>query len=362
MTAARVTTAEAELLAVARALVSPDPLASIEGTLGDPIHVTKIGKTAMAVLKSTLARGSVKMLARLGGARPRVRPNTGTPKPTRVFEVRTSPELAFGKYTFELIRWLTVTPLVDRDRDLRPFDAAPTTLGDELCAYLALRLVVGGRFERAVASASGIRTRLSWLGFPRALARWGPPPNEPVLAGILSGVDGRTVVECLSGDLAGRWAASSAWDPDDVLDPDVAVGVGTAERSVLDAFVDEVEGQGRWDLATFLIEAGTRALPQGASARDVAARAAPRVRSEGTLRARTEARRRAGALFRSLVRLGKKRDALALVRFIDDDYDAAQALLSSWEMLDRGGFVRAQGVLSSLDALEDPSAAVDAEE
>jgi hypothetical protein len=359
MTTVRVTPAEAELLAVARALVTPDAGASIEGTLGDPILVTKIGPTAMAVLKSTLARGTVKMLARLGGSRPRVRPNTGNTRATRVFEVRPSPNLAFSKYTFELVRWLTATPL--HVREAGKFDAVPATLGDELCAYLALRLVSGGRFERVVASAPGLRTRLSWLGFSRSLARFGAETSPPSLEGILATEDRRTVVECLAGDLAQRWTATSAWDPDDVIDPELAVRIGTVERGVLKAFVDEIEKQGRWDLATFLIEAGTRALPRGMTARDLAARVAPRVRAEGTLRSRTESRRRAGALFQALARLGKKRDALALVRFIDDDYDAAQAVLTSWEILDRDGFVRAEGVLSSLDALEELKPVAEAE-
>lgn len=353
-TVARVAANEAEMLAVARALVTP-AYASIEATLGSQLPLTTMGPSAMGVLQSTLAKGIVKMLARFGGARPRIRPSSGVAKPTRVFEVRGTPQIAFSPYTFELLRWLTVTPL--HAKDCARFEATPRTLGDELCAYLTLRLVEGRRLERVVASSPGLRTALTWLGFVRPLARYGGEgADAPSLETLLTTEDGRIILECLAGDLARRWTMSIRWDEDDVLDPEQAVRIGTFERGVLQEFLDEVEKAGRWDLATFLIEAAARALPRGASPREVAARAAPRVRTEGTLRARTEARRRAGALFHALGRLGKKREELALVRFIDDDYETAQATLSSWEMLGRDGFTRAEGVVSALDSLEAPAA------
>ena len=350
---ARVDVREAEVLAVARALVTPDSYSSVAATLASALTVTTLGPTAMHVLTDTLSKGVVKTLARLGGARPRIRPDTGSVKPARVFEARPAPRIAFGPYTFELLRWLANTPLGARDSAAR-FDATPGTLGDELCAYLALRVVEGERLERAVASSPGLRTPLTWLGFARMLARHGDaravvPPIHPLLATE----DSRIVVECLAGDLARRWTASAVWDESDVLQAEHAVRIGLVERSVLDYFLEAVEKIGRWDLATFVIDAASRVLPPGAKPRDVAARAAPRVRAEGTLRARTEARQRAGALFHALGRLGKKRDELALTHFIDEGYDVAQATLSSWEMFGREGFTRAENVLSALASLDD---------
>jgi hypothetical protein len=354
---ARVDLREAEMLAVARALVTPDSYSSVSATLAGSLGVAVMGPSAMRVLESTLSKGVVKMLARLGGARPRVRPDLGSSKLARVFDVRPAPKIAFGTYTFELVRWLTNAPLGARDNAPR-FDAAPRTLGDEICAYLALGLVEGQRLERVVAASPGLHTPLTWLAFARSLARHGnETATAPNLDSLVASEDARIVVECLAGDLARRWTASAVWDQEDVLQAEHAVRIGLLERAVLDGFLDAVERAGRWDLATFMIEAAARVLPSGAKPRDIAARAAPRVRAEGPLRARTEARQRAGALFHALGRLGKKRDELALVFFIDDGYDVAQATLSSWEMLDREGFTRAENVLSTLASLEDLGAA-----
>lgn len=350
---ARVDVREAEVLAVARALVTPDSYSAISATLASSLGVTMLGPTAMRVLTDTLSKGVVKMLARLGGARPRIRPDTGSVRAARVFEVRPAPKIAFGAYTFELVRWLANTPLGARESVSR-FGGSPETLGDEICAYLALRLVEGQRLERAVASSPGLRGPLSWLGFARSLARHGDERTVvPPMHALLEGEDARIVVECLAGDLARRWTAMTAWDEDDVLHAEHAVRIGVLERAVLDHFLDAVERDGRWDLATFVIDASSRVLPPGAKPRDIAARAAPRVRAEGTLRARTESRQRAGALFHALGRLGKKREELALVHFIDEGYDVAQATLSSWETLGRDGFTRAANVLSALASLDD---------
>jgi hypothetical protein len=359
MNPARVDVREAEMLAVARALVTPDAYASVSATLAGAFGVTKMGPSALRVLESTLAKGIVKTLARLGGARRRVRPDRGSPNQARVFDVREAPKLAFGPYTFELIRWLTNAPLGTRDGGR--FEAEPKTLGDEICAYLALSLVDGERLERAVAASPGLHTPLTWLGFARSLARHGnEKTTAPKLDSLFASEDARTVVECLAGDLARRWTASAVWDPKDVLEAEHAVRIGVLERAVLDNFLDAALEVRRWDLATFVIEAAARVLLPGAKARDVAARATPRVRAEGTLRARTEARQRAGALFHALGRLGRKRDELALVHFIDEDYDVAQATLSSWEILGREGFTRAENVLSTLASLEDLASAPEA--
>jgi len=346
------------MLSVARALVSPRAYASVEATLASRVAVLKLGPTAMAVLQDTLAKGVVQMLVRLGGARRRLRPGVGGAgiAPARVFEVRPAPAIAFSPYTFELVRWLTVVPLGE---DGARFEQVARTLGDELCAYLALRLVEGSPLERAVAASPGLRTRLTWLGFARSLARHGPDAEKPVLEGVLATEDRRTIVECLEWDLARRWAASARWDARDVVDAALATRVGTFERAVLEAYLDEVEALARWDLVTFLVDAAADALPAGANAREIAARAAPRVRREGTLRARSEAVRGAGSLFRAAARLGRAYEELALVRFIDDGYEAAQATLSSWEKLGRDGFSRARAVVSvleSLDVLEDAPA------
>lgn len=340
---------QADLLTIARALVSAEPEAAVDASLAIDAKVKLLSPRAMAVLEDTLAKGTVHMLARLGGARAVVRPDGGNPKPTRAYDVRPVPKLAFSKYTFELLRWLTRTPL--GQISVTPFDAKPRTVGDELIAYLAMRLVAGRRFEPSLAAQPGIACSLVWLGFARSLARAGSE-STPSFDTLLATPEGKIVVECLADDLARRWASTAAWGAKDLLELDVAARVGVRERATLDAFLDTAARLQRWDLATFIIEAAHQALPAGVRPDLIAQRAAPPVKSGGTLRARTEARQRAGALFHVLARLGHRYEELALVRFIDDGYDVAQATLSSWSPFGRAGFSRGAAVVGELSSLD----------
>lgn len=345
---------EAELLGVARALVTPGAYPSVEHTLATPHELTTLGPTAMRILESTLAKGSVKMLARLGGAR----------RAHRVLPIasRPPPGLAFSAYSFQLVRWLTCTRV--GDPSAATFDATPLTIGDELLSYLTLRLVEDHPLARPIAAQPGLHaSALAWLGYAGVLARHGriEEPVVPAFEKLLDDADerGTVVLECIADDLRRRWAIASA-SPVDAIDPARAVRIVLAEQRTLNGFLDAVERKGRWELATFLVEAGARVLPGGAVVRDVAARVVPIVREGGALRARTEARRKAGALFHALRRLGEKRDELALVRFFEDGYDDAQRVLAAWDVLGKDGFSRAEEVVRELDALPDPGAGAEA--
>jgi hypothetical protein len=351
------------MLAVARDLVRAEVRAA-DAPVGDHEARADLGRhrrrsevattfepTAMRLLEDTLAKGCVKMLARLGGARARVRAHAGSRRPMRVFEARPTPRIAFGRYTFELVRWLTSTVLDATSSPVPLFESAPVSVGDELCAYLALRLVEGGPFERSALASPGLRCGLTWLGFSRSLASHGERSVTPDLTGIVATEERRVVLECLAGDLAPRWALPLRSDAREDLEAEDAAYLGAVERATADGLLDALAAADRWDLATFLVDAGVLALPVGRTAQQIAAVATPRV-TGGTLRAKTEARRQGGALFRALARLGKKREALALVGFMDDGYEAAQATLSAWEPMGRGAFARAEEVVALLDSLD----------
>lgn len=340
----------ADLLTIARALVSVEPEAAVDASLATDAKVKLLAPSAMRVLEDTLRKGSVHLLARLGGAANIVRPDTGNTKPARAYDVRAAPALSFGTYTFQLIRWLARTPL--GQNAVTPFAVMPETVGDELMAYLALRLVAGKRFETTVAVQPGIAGALAWLGFARAIARNVTDAPGPDFDVLLASADGRLVVECLAGDLAQHWAKTAGWGPREMLELDVASRIGARERTVLDSFLDAAARVDRWDLATFLVEAARAIVPPGARPDAVAARMAPPVRPGGTLRARTEARQRSGALFQVLPRLARHYEELALVRFIDDGYDVAQATLSSWSPLGREGFARGAAVVTELKSID----------
>src|SRR6185369_13343397 len=123
------------------------------------------------------------------------------------------------------------------------------------CAYLTLRLVEGRRLERLIAAAPGIRCDLVWLGFARSLARHDQNASPPSFKEFLQSEDRRVIVECLSSDLARRWALSALWDESDVLEAEHAVSIGTAERALLQGYLDALERADPLDLATFLVDA-----------------------------------------------------------------------------------------------------------
>ena len=72
---------------------------------------------------------------------------------------------------------------------------------------------------------------------------------------------------------------------------------------------------------------------------------------DAPLRERTEARRRAAAMLRSLGRLREWDQQHRSVRFIDDGYALAQRLVVDWERLGERGFTRAAHLVTELDAI-----------
>jgi hypothetical protein len=355
---ARVRVEEAELLSVARALVERGSYAAIQPTLAARVEIETLGPTAMRVLKDILAKGVVRTLACLGGARRRRAAGT-TAEPARVFDVRAAPRIAFGPYAFELLRWLAAWPL--GDRAAAPFVAVPRAVGDEMLAYLAMRLVSGQRLEAGVAAQPGVRaSALAWLGFARALTAHTPEAERDRLAPpsfdtLLSTVDGRVIVECLEGDLRERWTRSASWPRRAPLDPAEALRLAEAERATALGFLGSLarsSASGAWDLATFFVEAGSRLLRRGRRIEDIVAQATPPMVREGPLRVRAEARRASGAPFHALVRLGQKREELALLRFFEDGYEEGQVLLATWDALGKDGFARAADVARALSSLD----------
>lgn len=333
---------ECDLLTIARALVSDGAYTTVQPMLASSINLSTLGPRAMGVLKDTIAKGTVKMLARLGGAR------------MRTWSVRHSPNLKFSPYTFELIRWLAVTPLGDRKAE--GFEANPKTVGDQLMAYFTMRLVEGRRFEQVIASQPGIRAAaLAWLGYASTLARFAPagfdPPPFNALVIDQKNERGSVVVECLIDDLRRRWVIASSSREDEAFDAPLALQMMMGEQNTLGNFVDLCAKENRWELTTFLVEAGARLLPRGSKAKDIANRAAPVVNPTGPLRARSDARRKSGAVFYMLRRISEKREELALIRFFEDTYQSAQVLLAAWDVLGKDGFARAEEVIRELDAL-----------
>ena len=373
----RVTLAERDLLVVARAVMGREPFAFVEGILRGRARVASLGPTAMGALRRTLATAAVWKLARGGGARVEPRFAAGELRRGRAWEITPDLSLAFGRFTFELLRWLVEQPLGaslgfrggPRADAPAPLDAAPETAGDELVCEGLLRLVAGTPLEPEIVTQPGVRaSAFAWLGHVDALAWATAPPRVPegptelappveVTAARMSALvraERAVVVDAMRDDLSRAWTNAAAMPaPSDRLPHALgAAHVAVARGHVLSAFVDAAREAGRLDLATFLVTAAARVVPAGASAA-VTAEALTRGLAEGgPLRDRSRARRHACALLRVVATLDVDREQLAHVRFFDEGYELAQATLAAWDVLGKDGFARVREVVRELDAID----------
>ena len=151
----------------------------------------------------------------------------------------------------------------------------------------------------------------------------------------------RPWVSNLRGFLTGAWLWAERLKHETSAVDELA-RMGQAQGVVLDAFLDAV-GEGARPLASFLVDVAVRSF----EAPPTTSALAP----SGPLRERQEARRHAGAPWRALARLHAWDAQHRLVRFIDDGYDEAQALVADWARLGEPGFARAAALVASLDAL-----------
>jgi hypothetical protein len=342
----RVRTVERDLVLLARAVLEGRDYEANERILRREAVLEGLPAPAMRLFEDTLVKGAIRALARLGGARSRRWEAAGA-KEGRVWDAFPRATWAFSRFSFALCRWLVVTPL---GTGLAPtFVTPPETWADELLAFLVCAWVDGRSLERDIGSQPGVRaSTLAWLGCPRMLGSApGPMGLAPDRMDALVG-PGEIVVAGLGDELARR-AVAHERDTAKVRSPSELLRLGGARRATLELLLDALEKSGRWDLASFLVDAGA-ALLAGPEV-DERARV-PKLDRAASLGDRQEARRAAASLYRALRRLGRRHEAARSVRFLDEDYPAAQLLLARWEGLGSVGFARAERVLSAFEEPE----------
>ncbi|OJH42791.1 hypothetical protein [Cystobacter ferrugineus] len=342
-----VSPSEHALLSLARAIVDSGQYASVEDLLLTRREVPpKLGPRALHVLRDLLAKGVVLALVRRGGWRRQRHLHDGQGVEGRLWQRHAAPPLHFSSACVRTLQWLTSQPLGRLDRE--PLEVVePLTLADELFLYLCCHLVAGTPCGPSVGAQPLFRhSALCRLGFPELLGA--PPPGFNASAFTPLLVDKGLVLEALQADLARRWLRIEE-SKRRVSEPADMVALGSAQEAVLSAFLEALEAARRRDLAGFLLEAGRGLVGRPAT-----------LWVEGlsplaSLRARAEASRAAGAWLRSLARLARWDSEHRAVRFFDDDYDAAQFLLSQWSAFGEAGFRLAaerERALSSLGPFE----------
>lgn len=334
-----VTRAEANLLSVARAAVGAVPAAEVLRLLVTRAPApARLGPTARAALADTLARGTVLALARQGGWLP----DGGQ----RLWERHPAPPLRFGPDLVRLFSWMLTTPL--GAADVAPLGLeGPLSLAEQAVVVVLLDALAGTGCDAALLRQPALRRQpLVALAFAATLGHELPLEvvpsfDAPALA---------PWVEGLRSLLARAWVAAELAKAH-VREAQALRRMGQAQQQVLDAFLGALTAVEHHRLASFLVDAGARWLGGQRSADELTAG----LSGEATLRERSEARRAAGALVRALGRLAAWDAQHRAVRFIDDGYDVAQALVRDWERLGAAGFARAGALAVALEAL--PSAA-----
>ncbi|MGV3623725.1 MAG: hypothetical protein ACO1OB_23100 [Archangium sp.] len=325
-----VTRSEANLLTLARVAVGVVPPIDAMRLLVSPVTPpSKLGPTARGLLSDTLARGTVRALARNGGWL------------ERSWE-RVTPKLEFTPNTIRLFSWLLSTPLSEVDVAPLVLPTPPTPAEDALLAML-LDHLRGSGCEAAIARQLELR-------------RW--PMTVLTHAAFMSrdvGLDEAPAfdIEALAPWLENmRVLLSRSWllaekAKRNMVQVDAIARMGRGQTVVLNAWLDAVDRAKRRDLASFLIDVGARYFSKSREPDDVV----PSMNSDVPLRDRTEAKRLAGATWRALARLHTWDQEHRVVRFIEDDYEQAQRLIRDWERLGERGFGAAQTLVSLLDAL-----------
>jgi hypothetical protein len=346
----RIARSEDELIRIARGLLGhdrPPPRARA----ARPIE--SIGPTAMGLLQQTLARGLALTLLRRGGWETRrtlldadasetLRPARG-----RLWERhRELPPLEFGPASFALLTWLHREDLI---RPSKPLARLPeTTIADDLLHYFACEQLV--RAGVSVQQPGFRESAICQLGFPDVLARpdpaaeLGDPSDSP-----LPEVDfrpwthglGAVALEALQSPLAKRWLAIERRKGGVVALAEMT-RIGAAQQQVLCGWFAALSQAGRRDLAGFVAEAARDLLagPSGSQGLAEPARRCPDhrwwIRSlslQAPLSARQRAFTAAAALLHGVGQLELWLDEAGLVAHFDDDYEAAQLLLSNWRFL-----------------------------
>jgi hypothetical protein len=313
----------------------------------------KIGPTCAALLEDTL-RHAWRALWLRGGARPGASISSGSRAGEiargRLWERHAPVPLAFTAASVEFLRWLVATGFAAPISTLPQLPARPLAIGDQLLIYLALDAARATPALRVLAAQPFVRAApLAWLGHAGALAKRGGA--APSFSALTEGA-GAILVEALAGELARRWHTIELGKRA-MFEPDQLVDLGAAQDQTLTGFMTSCDQVRRRDLALFVIDAAAPLL-----ARNLAPTPA-QLDPNTTLAERAQARIAAGSLLRAVVRWGEWDQQHRGVRFIDDDYAAAQLLLERFETIGSSGVARASHWLADLASLVPTTATSD---
>ncbi len=339
---------EAAFLRFVRSLVGLAPPAVALQAIAEPHPKIELGPNGARCLRDILAKGVLHALVRGGSAPRRTLREGGAASPrARLWERHDPPRLPIGAATMDLLRTIyerrppTASELAEPEGGRRDLEA-----GDEVVFLLATEVLVRRGGSASVPAACG-RSRLVSLAFPFvAHARGSALTRAELTAGALSvlleALRPRIAAALASGDRERRSARAIA------LTADEAYARGPA------AFVRACIEAGRPDLGLPVLDAALAIVRErrGGGATFWACATPPSAR----LAERQRVARGVVPLFEAVLSFRSVERRARASRFVDDDYEAAQAILSEIEIALSAGGAGFDGIdaavreLSSFDA------------
>lgn len=332
-----VSRAEADALAIARAVMGAAPFEGVQRLLLGPHKAPKrMGPTAAGLLKDMLGKGAVLALARGGGYQRDVK--------GRFWERHEPFRIGFGLSTVRLLQWLLEAPLGESGAEGVVLPDA-LDLGDELFLFQLLKLTQGSAVWHSVAQLEAARrSPLCALGFAFSL---GQVRALDASHAYLWNGPSLLAVEAMQKTLERLWVGSEN-DKKKVAFPSQLKTAGLSQEKALSDFLAAIDKADRRELANFLVRAAPHWLAAPAEAAP-ASWVLPALSTTAPLRERQEARRAAAAPYRALGRLAGWDNEHRSLRFIDDGYEKAQRLIATYAAMGERPFARAAEVLNALE-------------
>jgi hypothetical protein len=341
---------ESELLRILHALLGRAPLSgALPLIVGRREPPKCLGRDAVELIQETLAKGCVWRLARMGGWLPERHLRGDRVAAGRLWE-RTPPEelgLTFSGQSLALLIAITAHHPGDKAA-FQGFEGAKLTVGDGLLAFFAfeaLREAEVGRSLRDVPLFS--KNDLCRLAFPEDFPEKGTPRRNPDPSRWIEGPGG-CVLEALQPYLASRWLAVERAKRKNKDAADLS-NLGRSQGAALEALLPALDAAGRWDLARFLLVAGSALLGEAGEPRGWFG---PLVLNHLRVAERAEVHRAALAFLRSFDQLRQWERRARAVGYFDEGYAASQLWKADWET--HGGdrvCERAGAIARALDPL-----------
>lgn len=284
-----------------------------------------LSRDAVTVIKSTLARGMVSLLARRGWQRERFL-RQGQVRDGRLWQRIPLEErrLEFSAFSMRFLIWLTAT---SPDQADTPGDASQRTIADRLLVLLAYHVLRSTNMEPRLTKCDFIANdALCRLLYPYSITGNEDSPDwKP-----WTSAGGMHVLEALQPMFSERFIEVERSQAG-FKDANVLLARCKERERTLTSFLDAIDKVKRRDLARFLLPTLRTLLRENQNAGDWTKGVDLKLIRLADL---LEVRRAKLLLLRVLLRLRDWEREARSVGYFDDDYAASQLWKSDWERYD----------------------------